>query len=229
MRLFTANDTVQLPPAGSVPAVSAKEVALAAMVVGVKPVQPVPALVTVPPVATRFAGKLSLKVVPVSACAALGLVMVKVSVELPLTGTDAGKKALMMVGRASNVALAAAVLVTFKLLVKAPAGMVLVKLAALEAMTLTEKVQVVLAGTVPEIKAKVVAPAAMVVGVKPVQLPPATVMAPPAAESPEGNESVNAAPVSAIGLLLATMTSSCAVPPALTLTGLTPLLRARSE
>ena len=57
--LFTAKDSVQVPPAGTVPAVSVRLAALAATVAGAKAAHPAPVTVIAPPVARRFAGKLS--------------------------------------------------------------------------------------------------------------------------------------------------------------------------
>ena len=140
-----------------------------------------------------------------------------------LTATAAGAKAFTRVGRVSSVALAAAVLTTPSALVKAPAARVLVAAKAPDTVTLVEKVQVAFAGTAPPDWAKPVAPAVSDAGPNPVQ-PPATVTAPPVAVSPPGNESVNEAPVSAVGLGLVTVMVSTDVPPATALGGLNDLL-----
>src|ERR1700687_4826529 len=57
--LRTAKDTVQLALAGNNPAVKVRLVAPGAMMAGAKPVHPAGATVIAPPVATRFAGRLS--------------------------------------------------------------------------------------------------------------------------------------------------------------------------
>src|SRR3954470_9289731 len=124
--LRTAKDTVHEPLAGIVPAVSENVVALATTVVGVKPTQPAPVTVTAPPVATRPAGKLSVRPGLASVSATVfGLVIVKDSVALVLGATAVGEKDLATVTFENSVALPAAVLVMFFVFVSAPAGIVL--------------------------------------------------------------------------------------------------------
>lgn len=108
------------------PADRAKAAAPATVAAGRKPAQPAPVTETAPPVATRSGGNVSLKVVPLRAWPALGLLMTKLSVLLLLAATAIGENDVTMVGRASRVAPAAAVLMTFWLLVNPPAGRVLV-------------------------------------------------------------------------------------------------------
>src|SRR4029079_18061720 len=83
--------TVQEPPAASVP--PAKERLLGAVRVSVPP-----HWAEVPLVTVRPAGSVSVKVIPLAATPGLGLVIVKVRVEVPPTGTGLGEKPLLSVG-----------------------------------------------------------------------------------------------------------------------------------
>src|SRR5947209_1006231 len=144
--LRTAKDTVHEPLAGSVPPVSANVVALAPTVVGVKPTQPAPVTVTAPPVAARPAGKLSVRPGLASVSATVfGLAIVKDSVESVFGATAVGENDLATVTFEKSVALAAAVLLMFWVLVSAPAAMVFTYVPLEVTVTFTVMVQVPLA------------------------------------------------------------------------------------
>src|SRR5262245_12921496 len=95
------------------------------------------------------AGNGSLNATPVSAVEALGLLIVKVSTDVPPTGTDAGAKLLAIAGgdRGFTVSVAVAVL-PVPPLVEVTAEVVLVSAPAVVAVTLSENVQLVLAARI---------------------------------------------------------------------------------
>jgi hypothetical protein len=161
----TVTDTVQLAPEASVNPVSLTSVLPAAGAAyapaPVRPcqVEPVQVLVTVPlntVIAPGLVGSTSVKLIPdtlVTFEAGFGLVMVKVSVVLPPLAIVAAPNALLIVGGAYTLmdAVAAVPLGAFAL-VTAPVLLVLVP--AFAPSTCTVYVQVVDAGTVPPVKAR---------------------------------------------------------------------------
>src|SRR3954471_24626616 len=153
--LRTAKDTVHEPPAGSVPAVSENVVALATTVVGVNPTQPAPVTVTAPPVATRPAGKLSVRPGLASVRPTVfGCAIVKDSVASVLGATAVGENDLTTVTFENSVALAAAVFVMFCVLVSAPAAIVFTYVPLEVTVTFTVMVQVPLASIAPPVSVK---------------------------------------------------------------------------
>ena len=121
----TAKVNVHVPPAATLPEVTWNVVAPALSVLGAKTPQPVP--VTVPPVATRFAGKASVSAGLLNVSGTVfGLLMTIESVLSVFGATAVGAKALAIVGFVKSCALAAAALATPVPLVSAPAAMVLV-------------------------------------------------------------------------------------------------------
>src|SRR5579862_513627 len=112
-----------------VPAVSTSDVALAAIVVGVIPVHPVPltvATVTGPPTALSNPGKLSVRPGFASDTATVfGLLITSFIVEVAPGATAAGVNDFVTVTVLESVALAAIVLVMFCVLVREPTGIVL--------------------------------------------------------------------------------------------------------
>ena len=93
---MTSAANVHVPPAGSVPPLSAKEVAPAAMAAGANPVQPEPVTVTGPPTAVRPAGNVSVNAADVSATA-LGFAIWMLSWVVPPAAMLAGLKPLVAV------------------------------------------------------------------------------------------------------------------------------------
>ena len=83
--------TVHEPPAARVPPVKAS-------VLGAVRVSVPPHCAEAPEVTVTPAGSVSLKATPLRASPALGLVIVKVSVEVPPTATGLGEKLLLIVG-----------------------------------------------------------------------------------------------------------------------------------
>jgi hypothetical protein len=213
----TLKITVQLLLAGIVIPVKLSAVALAARVFGVVPTQ-VP--VTPPPAALMFAS-VSVNEPPVSA-EALVFDNVNVTAELAPDAMVAGLNALAIVGTASAVTVRVAVLlaapavgvwvvVTPEVVLGFPPTVLLV--------TLKITVQLLLAGIVIPEKLSAVAPAASVFGAVPTQVP---VTAPPCALM-FASVSVNAPPVSAEALPLASVKVTTEFPPDAIPTGLNAL------
>jgi hypothetical protein len=191
--------TVQLPFAGIVIPVKLSAAAPAARVFGVIPAQVPP---TAPPSALMLTS-VSENPPPVSAEALL-FVSVRVTAEFPPDAIVAGLNALAMVGVASAVTVRVAVLLA------APAAGVCVVVTpevvlgfppTVLLVTLKITVQLPFAGIAIPVKLSAVAPAGRVFGVVPTQVPPT---APPSALMLT-SVSVNAPPVSAEALLLASV------------------------
>jgi len=83
-------------------------------------------------------GKLSVTATPLKAVPVFGLVMVKVRVEVPLTATLVGEKALVMLGGATTVSVAVLLVAPVPPLVELTAPVVLDLLPAVVPVTLTE-------------------------------------------------------------------------------------------
>jgi hypothetical protein len=99
---FTTADTVQLAPAARVPPVrlTLDEPAVAVAV----PPQVFDRLVVA--FTTMPDGRESVKAIPLRAWLGLGLVMARLSVEVPFSGIDVGLKDLVMVGGAATLRVA---------------------------------------------------------------------------------------------------------------------------
>ena len=142
---------------------------------------------------TRPLGRASVNATPVSVVPPFGLVRVKVSVLVPLTGTEAGPKALAIDGGAMTVRTAVAVF-PVPPLAELTAPVVLVKVPAVVPVTLAATVQVVLAATEPPVS-EMAAPPAPALAV-----PPQVLVSPLGTDTtrPLGRASVNATPVSVV-------------------------------
>src|SRR6266849_4989552 len=141
----------------------------------------------------RPSGKVSLTATPLKAVPVLGLVMVKVRVEVPPTEVLVGEKALLMLGGATTVTLAIAVL-PVPPLVEVTLPLVLVYCPAVAPVTVTLNWHWLL----------VLMPApdnAIPVGEVVVSVPPQIVAELLATVSPVGSVSVNPTPVSATGFV----------------------------
>ncbi len=88
-------EKVQVPLAGTMPPLCANEVAPAATVAGVNPVQPLPVTVTAPPVAVSPAGSASVKAEAGSATA-LGFCAMMLSCVVPPAFTLTGLKPMLI-------------------------------------------------------------------------------------------------------------------------------------
>jgi hypothetical protein len=99
-----------------------------------------PQLLVAPGVAAtcRPDGKVSVTATPLNAVELFGLVMVKVRVEVPLTATLVGEKALLMLGGATTVSVAVLLAAPVPPLVELTAPVVLDLLPAVVPVTLTE-------------------------------------------------------------------------------------------
>src|SRR6478672_9182243 len=166
---------------------------------GAKVGDPHPVVVAFGVAATcKPAGNESVKATPVRATAALGLVMVKVSVLTPPTAMGLGEKALAMLGGAAAVRVSEPVF-PVPPLVEVTLPVVLALAPLVVAVTATVTVQVPLAAMVPPEKLKEVFPAA---GAKVGDPHPVVVAFGVAATCrPAGNESVKATPVRAVPVL----------------------------
>ncbi len=179
--------------------------------------QPAPATVTAPPVATRLAGRLSVRPGSASVSAEpLGLVSTIESVLSAPGATALGAKDLATVTLVKSVALAAAGLLTFWSSVRARAGIVFVYEPAAVSFTLTVTVHEVTAPKVAPESVKPVPPGTAVT------LPPQVVAAPGVAAftMPAGYASTRPPPVSAVALGLVTVTVSRLAAPTSTAPGL---------
>src|SRR5262249_50837708 len=154
--------TVQVPPPAMAPPEKVMEPAPAA---GANVGEPQPVVAGFGDAATTIApgevGKVSPKATPVRASFWFGLVMVKVSVDVPLARIGEGVKSLLIDGGSTALSDALA-----RLLLFVPPSAVDTKPLTLRgwpagvAVTLTETVQEPLAGIVPPLKVRVVLPAA---------------------------------------------------------------------
>src|SRR6266700_2434964 len=144
---------------------------------------------------TRPAGRLSVKATPVSATLAFGFVMVKVNEVDPFNGIVAAPNALVIVGGATTVMLAEAVL-PVPPLVEVTFPVVLFFTPAVVPVTFAVSVQLLLTAMVPPVREMLPEPATAVA------VPPQVLVNPlgVATTNPAGSVSVNATPVSATAL-----------------------------
>jgi hypothetical protein len=174
-------------------------------------------LLKVPPqLFTRFgllatctpAGKVSAKATPVSVVAEFGLVMVKLNVEVAFTAMLAGEKPLLMVGGATTVTLAEAVL-PVPPLVEVTAPVVLFLTPAAVPVTFTFKVQEELAATLAPDRLITPEPAV------PEAVPPQVLVSPLGVEitRPDGSVSLKPTPLSVVVPLLFWMVKPSKVEP----------------
>ena len=192
--LVTFTVIMQVPLAGIVPTASAMEPDPDTAVIAPPHVFVMPLGVAT----TKPMGNRSVNATWLRAVVALGLVIVKVKLVMPFTGSTATPKALLMVGGKATMVLAEAVL-PLPPSMEVMADAVLFFNPAVVPVTITESMQVVLAGSVAPVKLNEPAPPVAVTVVRPqVFTSPLGV----ATTNPAGSVSVNPTPVKATLLVL---------------------------
>ncbi len=212
---MTFTFTVQVAPAAMLPPLNATELAPAA---GAKVGAPQPVVLAFGTAATTIApgatGKVSLKATPAIALFTLGLAMVKVRVVVPPGRIGFGANSLSITGGTITVSVATAEPpgpLFSPVCVVEMKPLMLVLGPGTELVTLTATVQVPVAGMVPPLKARLVAPTIGAVALKPQVL-----LTKPAVDTvmPVGNASANVAPVSATEFVFVNVKVKVEVAPA---------------
>ena len=157
----------------------------------------------------RPAGKVSLTATPLKAVPVLGLVMVKVRVEVPPTEVVVGEKALLILGGATTVSVTVLLLEPVPPSVEVTAPVVLDLVPAVLPVTFTLMVQGLLSAILPPLRLMLLLAAVAV------SVPPHVLLAPfgVATTSPETRVSEKATPLKAVPVLGLVMVNVTLVEP----------------